>query len=490
MKIIFSPETESNCISALLRHPEIFPDIDNFISENDFQSKFHRKIYGIIRAYLTEGQEANIILIASKIKSLGISFDNVQGEVLDVLESLQSVSQINHFVGLESFKELKKITVRREIGQTAENIQQAMYNAKNASIEQIVDMADKLYSGKISYFTSEGGDFGNIYDEMEQMIEDGDPIDEYGMMGPFKRVNQIYGSLVLPGNISVIGARTGVGKTSFGFYYLTHIQEQYGVPILHLDMGEMSKEELIYRACTMFTKGEVPLHHIQTRKYKRNAEMVRKVREVWPRIKGLKTTYENIAGKSREQVISLIRRFYLAKVGRGNKCLIHLDYLKPFEDSGSQEYQAMGHFIQDIKTLITTEVPAPLWTSLQLNRQGITTGKRASQIDDSENAFSISDRIAWQVSHAFLLRNKTPDELVIEPGLGNAKMIPIKYRHLGEDYKAALDMVKMPDGSSQKNYIHLKSENFTYSEVGDLQSVARRIKIPTKDGDIYDSVDL
>ena len=41
------------------------------------------------------------------------------------------------------------------------------------------------------------------------------PLTEFGMMGPHPKVNEIYGSLLRPGNITVIVARSGVGKTNF-----------------------------------------------------------------------------------------------------------------------------------------------------------------------------------------------------------------------------------------------------------------------------------
>ncbi len=72
----------------------------------------------------------------------------------------------------------------------------------------------------------------------------------------------------------------------------------------------------------------------------------------------------------------------------------------------------MGDFTQQLKNLITQEVPLPFWTSLQLNRLGITNNKKGSQVDDSENAFGISDRIFQQISHGFIMRQKVMDEIV------------------------------------------------------------------------------
>ena len=57
----------------------------------------------------------------------------------------------------------------------------------------------------------------NIYEEMEALVEDRviTRSQSLVMMGPHPKVNEIYGSLLRAGNITVIVARSGVGKTQF-----------------------------------------------------------------------------------------------------------------------------------------------------------------------------------------------------------------------------------------------------------------------------------
>jgi replicative DNA helicase len=262
---------------------------------------------------------------------------------------------------------------------------------------------------------------------------------------------------------------------------------------LSLDFGEMSGSELITRNVSMFTQGRVPIHLLETGLWRKNPEMVKLVREVWPKVKNIKEYYYNIAGKSADEVISLIRRFYYSRVGRGGKMIVNYDYLKPFDVSnhGSSEWAEMGHFIQKIKSLITREIPCPFWTSLQLNRSGITTNKKNDQIDDSENSFSISDRIVQQASHAFILRHKTLEELAAENNqFGNSKLICVKARHLGEDYEAEIHPVRMPDGKYHKNFIHLNIRSFHVTELGDLSQTANRTGQLQIDNPPDDSVTL
>ena len=75
-----------------------------------------------------------------------------------------------------------------------------------------------------------------IFDEMEDFIERGEIIQLTNLpMGPHQRVNELYGSLLRPGNITVVVARAGVGKTQFCMDFCTKVSEMNNhVPVLHL----------------------------------------------------------------------------------------------------------------------------------------------------------------------------------------------------------------------------------------------------------------
>jgi len=481
---ICQPETERHCLSSLLRFPELISDIQNFIKEDDFASgRLNRTIYGAILDAQTKGQEVNSFLLSAKISNAGITFEELDGDVGSYLEELKQI-QLTEKAALEVFKELKKLSVRREIFEIAGKLQKEMAGAKNSSIDEIIALSDRIYGARLSNFESLlSKDFSNIYEQLEEIIEErgNNPIEEFGFMGPFKRVNEIYGSLLMPGHINVVGARTGIGKTSMGHYYLTEVSEKYNVPILHLDVGEMPELDFQMRTCCMLTHGKVPLALLKNGKWRKNEELTSMVRHSWKRVKKLKEIgchYKNVGAMSSEEIISTIRRFYYSKVGRGKPFLVHYDYLKAFS-STDKEYLVMGLFLKSLKNLITTEVPTSIWTSVQLNRSGIVGNKSTSMIDDTENTFSTSDMIVQQATHGWIFRHMTLEEQTTYPNMGNSLLINVKQRELGEDYQAALQPVRMSDGSLEKNRIFLKSGSFNFSEVGDLATLKDKIGILT-----------
>ena len=153
--------------------------------------------------------------------------------------------------------------------------------------------------------------------------------------------------------------------------------EQYDIPVIHLDFAEMPKDVLQKRAVCMLTEGKVPYHAIETGDWRRNPEWTKLVRSLWNRVKKLQMFYYNIGNLNPSQIFSLIRRVAYSEIGIDKKFVIHYDYLKPFDDeTNSPEWKQMGHFIHDFKSFLSNEIPqASVWTSLQLNKSGITTNK-------------------------------------------------------------------------------------------------------------------
>ena len=66
------------------------------------------------------------------------------------------------------------------------------------SFNDIIAKADKLYNGQINLYDVGDRKPENIFDEMKEWIEfrGKNPITEFGMMGPHKRVNELYGSFI------------------------------------------------------------------------------------------------------------------------------------------------------------------------------------------------------------------------------------------------------------------------------------------------------
>ena len=482
--MVYSYELEQHLLAGLIKYPESYPLIAAFITKDDFFSQntaVNKTIFCVLRQSLEASEILDEVLLSQRVKSLGMSFeDNIN--IGDYIKAL-SMRQISKEGVAKAAKELKKITVRREIHDASIDVAKSMKSiSASSTYDQIVSEADKIYNEKINLYEIGSSNPENLFDDMEDWIEDrgNNPIDEFGLMGPHKRINECYGSLLRPGNITVVVARAGVGKTQFCMDFCTKVSAiNNNVPILHFDNGEMSKEELIVRQCSALSG--VPMHLLETGRWRQaGQEVIDKVRDTWKKVKDFKFFYYNVAGHSIESMINIIRRFYFSEVGRGNKMIFSFDYIKTSyeKQNGLSSWETVGRMVDKFKQLIQKELcfsegpTVSMLTSVQSNRLGITNNRSSDNIVDDESVVSLSDQITQFCSHLFLLRKKTMDEIQSEPeDFGTHKLISLKYRWLGRDVHRALQPVEMPDGTKRNNYVNLHMENFGIEEKGDLQDL-------------------
>lgn len=481
--MIYSYELEMQLLAALIKYPEKFVEIATFISEKDFwneSSKINRIIFKVLKQAIENGEKIDEIVIAQRVKTCGISFeDNISAS--DYIDSL-SLRKISKDTIVTTAKELKKHTIRREIYQCCADIGKKMRSLPaSTDYNSIIQTADQIYNNQINMYETGIDRPVNIYDKMEEVIEErgNNPITEFGFVGPHEKLQNIYGSLLRPGNITVIVARSGVGKTQFCLDFTTKVAAKYNVPILHFDNGEMSEEELTMRQCAALSG--VPLHLLESGNWRKaGTEIVEKVRTTWDKIKKQRLFYYNVGGMNVDSQINLLKRFYYSEVGRGNPMIFSFDYIKTtYENStaNKNEWQLVGEMVDKYKKCIQREITndkgpcISMMTSVQSNRSGIVNNRQSANVVDDESIVSLSDRITQFSSHMFILRNKTTDELQTEKGFGTHKLINVKARHLGRDIYGAINPVKLPDGSLKKNFVNLEFHNFSITEKGDLRDI-------------------
>jgi replicative DNA helicase len=476
---MYSLELEQQLIAALLQHRQKYFEICDHIKGETFYHDTNRTIFSFIKNIYDKGEHADAVILSEKIKLSGISFeDNIN--VFDYLSSL-TLRKVTESSVISIAQELQKLYVRREVKSIGSDIAKAMEKLPtNSSFYEILNSADDIYHKKLMQFENSDSTACDIFQEMPGIIEDrGDNIiTEFGPAGPHPRLQEMYGSLLRPGNITTIVARSGVGKTNFVMDFCTKVSLSDSIPVIHFDNGEMSKEELIMRQCSALS--QVPIRLLETGQWRHaGEEVVSRVRGVWNKIKNYKFYYYNVGGFPVDKMIQKLKYIYFSKVGRGNPMIFSFDYIKTTSEASNnkQEFQVVGEMVDKFKRLIQTDLVfddepiASMITSVQSNRSGITNNRRADSLVEDESIVSLSDRITQFSSHLFGLRQKTMDELAEEEGFGTHKLTCFKYRHLGENVHRAMQPVRLATGDLKRNFVNLNFENFMITEMGDLQDM-------------------
>lgn len=481
---LYNPELEANSLAILLRYgSEIWGEF-HLIDRQEY-SPAHRVLFDHIKIQLDSTPPGSVdpLILSDRIRAAGVTALEGGFNPADYLQGLKDARYVEKDQAPFYAKELKRLRVRRDLIVNLDNTKQQLIKDSGASFEDMTGLVEKgLTSVTTDYHKTDTEEV--MGDGLIRLVEERalNPVkpEEMLYMGPFDSINRTIGSVLGKGSLTTIVARTGGGKSSLSFFWCTYVAEKYGVPLLWLDAAEMTVEQLQMRAVCCLSNGRVPLWAVRSGEWDKNPTWRKIVRnEVWPRVKKITMTYKNVGSMSPKEKIAFIRRYYYNKVGRDNFLIIGDDYIKGVEAMSSKtaEWQAAGYYIGEVKSLITDEIQAGYWTSLQGNRSSIVQGKKLSEIVDSgESGASISDRIIQQATTAFLLRHKIPEEIAAEKELfGNVVLKKAKLREgYGRDYDKIARPIRLSNGQYVENYWHLHSSSFFYQDRG-LHSEALEI---------------
>ena len=479
MSQIYSLRIEKHVLGGVINHPSCFFELDGHITYEDFYSEVHSVTFKVIRSMLLEGEYDNgkldPVLISQKIHNLGISFK----DDIDIFSYVKSIafSQITKKHTIESAKELKKLKVRRDTEETGKEIISYARKTGETNLTDFITGADKIYSEKVYEYTGEA-EPSNLFEDLEALIEERgtQPNSDPGLLTPYEEFNRLYGGL-RPGNLYAIASRPGQGKTTWINDMLFKTSVKNSVPALILDT-EMSKEEMQFRMAASISK--VPVWFLETGNWRKNKEMISKVRDAFEQIKKFDYTHFHVGNKDIDQVCNTVKRWYYKNVGRGNPCIIGYDYVKltgEKVDRNWAEYQAIGDKIDKLKKL-SEELACPIITAMQLNRQGESHNRSGNQVVDDSSVISLSDRLQWFASYVAIFRRKTLDEIALDgEEFGTHKLVTIKSRFQGRDAAGHQDLVRrvVEDGSERYvyNYLNFNVDNFDCSEMGSLQTIVQ-----------------
>ena len=480
--LIYSHQVEGHVLGGLLKHPDVLPEVDSFVSAADFYNDVHQTIFCVLRESILNGEKIDKILVATKISNLGISSkDDI--DIYDYINTLNYTS-ITRGAVIESCKELVKVRVRRELSETADRIKEHVSKSSNDDLDSIISSTDAIYSEKVTSYSFDD-DPVNVFEDLEYKVEErgNNPTDDTGLSTTYVEFNRLYGGL-RDGNIYAIVSRPAQGKTTFINELCLGAAITNDVPVLVLDT-EMTTEEIQFRMAA--AKTGVPLWHLETGNWRKDNEMAEKVREYFQDLKTHKYFHYHVRNKTTDEVCAMIRRWHMKHVGRGNKCIIAYDYVKltgERVDKNWAEHQAIGEKIDKLKR-IAEEIKAPLITAMQMNRSGESFNRNSGSLVDDSSAISLSDRLQWFATFVAIFRRKTTDEIALDgERFGTHKLIPLKTRFQGRDAAGHQDLIRRRVVESVNgresdsvrlvnNFLNFTVENFKVKEEGSLEDIIR-----------------
>ena len=240
-----SNDAEQAVLGSILIANDCFDDVAQIISADDFYQEVHADIFRIMQSYSMQNKPIDIIPFLNSLVSEGVYEDEPAARsyiklLVDVVPSVSNACDYAKIVR-------DKSTLRRLILAT-EAIQNDAYSS-GEEVSKIVDLAEKRI-----YDISDKNvrhDFVHIRDVIAQTYSDLQLLQESGT-GPDTGVKTGYSELdrfVIgfgKGNLIIVGARPGVGKTSFCLNLATNIAKSSKKAVCIFSL-EMTSEELVKR---------------------------------------------------------------------------------------------------------------------------------------------------------------------------------------------------------------------------------------------------
>jgi replicative DNA helicase len=476
-KSLYSVEIEQSILAILLQHPETYVEIP-FINSKDF-SRQNSPVFAVISNIVENKGRPDEIVVAEKLKSLGITLDGL--EVGDFCSALK-IRPVDKRNILDLGKALKKKTLIRTIHENAIKVQKEVLENEDKSARELIGIADKYLGNSLVSLTGEEKEPVNLLEVLPDVIEEyGNDLDESSdIVMPYNTWRENIGNLKCQ-NLYAVIARAGASKSTFLLDMMRRIPDANPLKSKELTLLYLDSEMMANDTILRYIAGSigVPYWLIDSRKWRHDPVWCPKIRAELNRIRGQKNKniyFEQIGNKSGSELEKYIKRFYLNKVGRGNPFMVFYDYLKISEgdktDRNSQEYQQAY-----TKSAILKETAeycnCPIFTAIQANRGGIVTGRSATDVQDNEGQGSMSDRLNWLVAYMGILRKRTHDEMLDdstpEYKAASHKLITTKTRYLGEKGPSFLDYVRVKNGkdvSYKPNFINFDIANFCVTDRG------------------------
>jgi len=378
-KLPYSLDAEQSVLGSILIDPECFDTVAQIIRQDDFYLERHGEIFGLMQQYNLQSKSIDVITLINSLVSQQIYEDEAAARsyiklLVDVVPGSANAKDYAEIVR-------DKATLRRLILAT-EEIQKDAYT-EGEDVAKIVDLAEQ----RIFEIAEKNirRDFVHIKDVIMQTYErlsklqDGIDEDAMGVSTGFSDLDRYVGGFG-KGNLVIVGARPGVGKTSFCLNLGTNIAKKTKKAVCFFSL-EMSNEELVSRVIS----SEALVHSEKLR----NGKLER-------------SDWENIANACSvlsetdiyiDDTSNITLTAMKAKLRRvKNLGLVVVDYLQLMESETKRKDGSRVNEIGDISRglkLLAKELNVPVIVCSQLSRSTEKEKERKPMLSDLRDSGSI-----------------------------------------------------------------------------------------------------
>jgi replicative DNA helicase len=373
-------EAEQSVLGAMMLSTEAMADVVELLDVEDFYRSAHGKIYGVLRSLFAHGEPVDVITTVDALRKGGL-LDDVGGPLYlrDLVDQVPTPAGAAHYAKIVADAALR----RRLIAASADIMDLSYGGGQDA--DQIADEAEQRIYDVARREDKE--ETAILRDLVDQAMLDLETIQNResaytGLPSGFRDLDDLTSGLQ-PGNLIVIAARPGVGKSSLAMNMARNVAVA-GEPVAVFSL-EMSRTEIGMRL--LCADAKVPWDRIRNK---------RVGPDDWTRVvaaaERLHDAPLHIVDSGNVNIVDIRAKARRMRTGRTGLSLIIVDYLQlmtsPSARRPDNRQQEVAEISRSLK-LLAKELHIPVVALSQLNRNPEARADKRPQLSDLRESGAI-----------------------------------------------------------------------------------------------------
>jgi replicative DNA helicase len=373
-------EAEQSVLGAMMLSAEAMAEVVEVLEAEDFYRGSHAKIFSTLRNLFAHGEPVDVITAVEALRKQGV-LDEVGGPLYlrDLVDEVPTPAGAQHYARIVADAALR----RRLIGASADIIDLSYAGGRDADV--IADDAEqRIYDVARREDKEETALIGDLVNRAMSDLEAIQNRDSAytGLPTGFRDLDDLTSGLQ-PGNLVVIAARPGVGKSSLAMNMARNVAVAHE-PVAVFSL-EMSRYEIGMRL--LCAEARVPWDRIRNK---------RVGPDDWTRVVAAgETLHEaplHIVDAGNVNIVDIRAKARRMKTGRQGLSMIIVDYLQLMTSPGvrrmDNRQQEVAEISRSLK-LLAKELHIPVIALSQLNRNPEARADKRPQLSDLRESGAI-----------------------------------------------------------------------------------------------------
>ena len=353
-KLPFSMPAEQSLLGSVLIDPESLKEVADLLTAEDFYLAEHKQIYLAMHELFLTNSEIDVVTLIDMLVVKGI-YDKSGGEdyIRTLTEAVPDALNVKDYARI-----IKEKSVLRQLIAASSEISEAAYSEQE-SVTNILDHAQNLI-----FSIAQGRDTKNFRHIRDVLVEVHGHLNELntnkeatqGTQTGFSGLDRVLAGMG-KSDLVLVGARPGMGKTSFALNIATNVAKQTKKTVCIFSL-EMSAEQLVNRVLA----SEALIDSYALRTGELTVDNWQDLAKTSSNLAGCNILIDDTSGQTVTAMKAKLRRVQ-------NLGLVVIDYLGLMQGDGHKDnrVQEVSEISRSLK-IMAKELMVPIICCAQLSR--------------------------------------------------------------------------------------------------------------------------